>query len=132
MASRAAQRRLGIDVLTAAKHRIARVFDDFARVYVSFSGGKDSGVLLELAAREARRRGRRLGVLFVVSGTPPRWALLEAASGGVSPHARGAAPVRIRDLVDDRVIPAYAGSKAARPAACGLWPRVPRPYTTRW
>lgn len=65
MASRAAQRRLGIDVLTAAKHRIARVFDDFARVYVSFSGGKDSGVLLELAAREARRRGRRLGVLFV-------------------------------------------------------------------
>ena len=59
------KRGLGVDVLTAAQHRIARVFDDFPRVYVSFSGGKDSGVLLELAAQEARRRGRRIGVLFV-------------------------------------------------------------------
>lgn len=59
------KRGLGVDVLTAARHRIARVFDDFPRVYVSFSGGKDSGVLLELAAQEARRRGRRIGVLFV-------------------------------------------------------------------
>lgn len=56
---------LGVDVLTAARQRIARVFDDFPRVYVSFSGGKDSGVLLELAADEARKRGRRIGVLFV-------------------------------------------------------------------
>jgi predicted phosphoadenosine phosphosulfate sulfurtransferase len=61
----AAKRALGIDVLTAAKQRIARVFSDFPRVYLSFSGGKDSGVMLELAANEARRRGRRLGVLIV-------------------------------------------------------------------
>lgn len=60
-----AKRPLGIDVLTAARQRIARIFDDFPRIYVSFSGGKDSGVLLELAAEEARRRGRRIGVLFV-------------------------------------------------------------------
>lgn len=59
------KRYLDIDVLTAAEQRIQRVFDDFSRVYVSFSGGKDSGVLLELAAREARKRGRRLGVLIV-------------------------------------------------------------------
>ncbi|MFC7331371.1 phosphoadenosine phosphosulfate reductase [Marinactinospora rubrisoli] len=65
MDPRPARRGLGVDVLTAAKTRISRVFDDFARVYVSFSGGKDSGVLLELAAQEARRRGRRIGVLFV-------------------------------------------------------------------
>jgi len=56
---------LGIDVLTAAQRRIRRVFNDFPNVYVSFSGGKDSGVLLELAAREARARGRRLGCLIV-------------------------------------------------------------------
>lgn len=56
---------LGIDVLTAAKRRIARVFADFPNVYVSFSGGKDSGVTYELAAREARARGRRLGVLII-------------------------------------------------------------------
>ncbi|MCB5910343.1 phosphoadenosine phosphosulfate reductase [Streptomyces pinistramenti] len=56
---------LGIDVLTAARRRIRRVFTDFPVVYTSFSGGKDSGVLLELAADEARARGRRLGVLIV-------------------------------------------------------------------
>lgn len=56
---------LGIDVLTAARQRIARVFDDFPRIYCSFSGGKDSGAMLELVAAEARRRGRRIGVLFV-------------------------------------------------------------------
>lgn len=56
---------LGIDVLTAARQRIRRIFDDFPNVYVSFSGGKDSGITLELAAREASARGRRLGVLIV-------------------------------------------------------------------
>jgi len=61
----AGKRHLGIDVLTAARQRINRVFSDFPKVYVSFSGGKDSGVMLELAAQEARRRGRRIGVLFV-------------------------------------------------------------------
>lgn len=54
-----------LNVLQAAQARINRTFSDFPRVYVSFSGGKDSGVLLELAANEARRRGRRLGVLIV-------------------------------------------------------------------
>jgi predicted phosphoadenosine phosphosulfate sulfurtransferase len=60
-----AKQGLGIDVLTAARQRISRVFDDFPRIYVSFSGGKDSGVMLELVAQEARRRGRRIGVLFI-------------------------------------------------------------------
>jgi predicted phosphoadenosine phosphosulfate sulfurtransferase len=60
-----AKRYLGIDVLTAAQQRISRVFDDFPVIYVSFSGGKDSGVLLELTAEEARRRGRRVGCLIV-------------------------------------------------------------------
>lgn len=59
------KRGLGVDVLTAARDRITRCFDDFERVYVSFSGGKDSTVLLHLAAAEARDRGRRLGVLFI-------------------------------------------------------------------
>lgn len=39
--------------------------NDFPNAYVAFSGGKDSGVLLELAASEARKRGRKLGVLIV-------------------------------------------------------------------
>lgn len=56
---------LGIDVLTAAQRRIRRLLNDFPNLYVAFSGGKDSGVLLELAAVEARARGRRLAVLIV-------------------------------------------------------------------
>ncbi|MEW1699403.1 MULTISPECIES: DUF3440 domain-containing protein [unclassified Streptomyces] len=56
---------LGIDVLTAARRRVRTVFQQFPVVYTSFSGGKDSGVLLELAADEARAQGRRLGVLIV-------------------------------------------------------------------
>ncbi|CAH2606078.1 putative PAPS reductase/DUF3440 domain-containing protein YbdN (plasmid) [Rhodovastum atsumiense] len=60
------KRYLDIDVLTAAKERIAWTFDRFPeRLYVSFSGGKDSTVLMHLACAEARRRGRRIGLLFI-------------------------------------------------------------------
>jgi len=53
------------NVLEAARERIAWTFDNFEAVYVSFSGGKDSTVMLHLAADEARKRGRKFGVLFV-------------------------------------------------------------------
>lgn len=56
---------LGYDVLTAAVTRIAWIFDEFARVYLSFSGGKDSTVMLHLCAEEARKRKRKFGVLFI-------------------------------------------------------------------
>lgn len=56
---------LGIDVLSAARNRVGLVFDRFDRICVSFSGGKDSTVLLHLVADEARRRGRRFGLLFI-------------------------------------------------------------------
>lgn len=56
---------LEIDVLTAARQRIAWVFDTFPHVYVSGPSGKDSGVMLHLAAQEARRRGRKVGVLYI-------------------------------------------------------------------
>ena len=53
------------NVLDAAKERVAYAFDHFERVYISFSGGKDSSVLFHLAADEARKRGRILGVLVI-------------------------------------------------------------------
>ena len=56
---------LGIDVLTAARQRIAWIFDNVPRIYVSFSGGADSTTMLHLVMEEAQRRGRRAGVLFV-------------------------------------------------------------------
>lgn len=56
---------IGIDVLESARKRIAKVFDDFPKIYVSFSGGKDSTVMLHLVADEARARGRKIGLFFV-------------------------------------------------------------------
>jgi predicted phosphoadenosine phosphosulfate sulfurtransferase len=56
---------LDIDVLTAAKQRITWVFDTFTKIYVSFSGGKDSSVMLHLVMDEAIKRNRKIGVLFV-------------------------------------------------------------------
>ncbi len=59
------KRGLGINVLTAARERIAWAFGTFPRIYVSFSGGKDSTVMLHLVMDEAIRLGRKVGVLFV-------------------------------------------------------------------
>jgi predicted phosphoadenosine phosphosulfate sulfurtransferase len=56
---------LGVSVLEAAQARIADVFDSFPRVYLSGPSGKDSGVMMHLACLEARRRGRRIGVLYL-------------------------------------------------------------------
>lgn len=56
---------LDINVLEAAQARIQKVFDDFPKVYVSFSGGKDSSVMLHLVMDEAIKRKRRVGVLLV-------------------------------------------------------------------
>lgn len=52
-------------VLDAAKSRISESFDRLERLYVSFSGGKDSTVMLHLVCQEARRRGRKVGVLVI-------------------------------------------------------------------
>jgi len=53
------------DVLIAARKRIAMVFDDFERVVVSVSSGKDSTVLRHLAIQEAERRGRKVELFFL-------------------------------------------------------------------
>lgn len=60
-----AKRPLGGNVLDAAIARIAKVFDDFPRIYLSFSAGKDSGVMMHLVLAEAQRRNRKVGVLFI-------------------------------------------------------------------
>ena len=59
------KRKLGYSVLDAAEKRISWTFDNFERVYTSFSGGKDSTVMLHLVMAEAQRRKRRVGVLLV-------------------------------------------------------------------
>lgn len=52
-------------VLVAARERIAWAFNEFERLYVSFSGGKDSTVMLHLVMAEAIKRGRTVGVLII-------------------------------------------------------------------
>ena len=54
-----------MNVFEAARKRINIIFDNFKYVYVSFSGGKDSGVLLELCAKVAKERGMRFGVFHM-------------------------------------------------------------------
>lgn len=59
------KKRLPWDVLTAARARARFAFDHFEAVYVSFSGGKDSSVMLHVVMDEAIRRKRSVGVLFI-------------------------------------------------------------------
>ena len=49
---------LNQDVYQAAKARLEFIFDEFEHIYFSFSGGKDSGVMMELALEVARERNR--------------------------------------------------------------------------
>lgn len=56
-----------MNVYEASQDRLKVVFERFDNVYVSFSGGKDSGVLLNLAIDYLRANypGRRLGVFHI-------------------------------------------------------------------
>jgi len=56
---------LGVSVLEAARQRISYTFDHFERVYISFSGGKDSSVVTHMVMEEAIKRGRSVGWLII-------------------------------------------------------------------
>lgn len=59
------KRYLAKSVLDAARERIAETFDSVERVYIAFSGGKDSSVMFHLVMDEARKRGQRVGVMYI-------------------------------------------------------------------
>lgn len=52
-------------VLEASRDRISKIFDDFEKIYCSFSGGKDSSVMFHLLMEEAQKRKRKIGILFI-------------------------------------------------------------------
>mgnify|MGYP000506813194 FL=1 len=56
---------IGTDTLQAARDRVRYVFDHFEAVYISFSAGKDSSVMMHLVMEEAMRRKRKVGVLLI-------------------------------------------------------------------
>jgi predicted phosphoadenosine phosphosulfate sulfurtransferase len=59
------KRNLGQNVYDAAVERTKYTFDNFEKVYLSYSAGKDSTVMLYLAVDEARKQNKRFGVLLV-------------------------------------------------------------------
>lgn len=56
-----------LNVYDAANERIEFIFKNFKRIYLSFSGGKDSGVMLNLTLDYMRRNGikEKIGVMIL-------------------------------------------------------------------
>ena len=53
------------NVYEAAMERFEYVFNHFDHIYFSVSGGKDSSIMLQLAANKAREMNKKLSVLFI-------------------------------------------------------------------
>lgn len=55
------------NVYDAAMDRYKFIFENFERIYLSFSGGKDSGVMLNMALRYMREHGitKKIGVMIL-------------------------------------------------------------------
>ena len=55
------------DVYEAAQERFDFLFKEFPKIYLSFSGGKDSGVMLNLAVDYMRRNGikKKIGLMIL-------------------------------------------------------------------
>lgn len=53
------------NVLERSISRFEYIFDNFDSIIVSVSGGKDSTVLASLAIKEAKKRGRKIGMFFL-------------------------------------------------------------------
>lgn len=53
------------NVLEASQERISYIFDNFEKIILSFSGGKDSSTMFHLVADEARKRNRKICVMII-------------------------------------------------------------------
>ena len=53
------------NVYEALEERIGRIFREYDYVYLSFLGGKDSGVLLNACVKYLRFHGGRMGVFHM-------------------------------------------------------------------
>lgn len=57
--------RLGKSVYEASVERVKWTFDNFEKVYLSFSAGKDSTVMLHIVMEECKLRNQKIGLLIV-------------------------------------------------------------------
>lgn len=57
----------GINVYNAAQNRIEYIFENFEKIYISFSGGKDSGVMLNLVLDYMRANNitKKIGLMIL-------------------------------------------------------------------
>lgn len=53
------------NVLEATFERYDIVFQEFDHIYFSFSGGKDSSLMVQLAAMKAREYGKKIDILYI-------------------------------------------------------------------
>lgn len=53
------------NVLDATLERLEIIFQNFENIYFSFSGGKDSSVMVQLANIIAKKQGKKFDVLFI-------------------------------------------------------------------
>lgn len=59
------KRELKNDVYTETVNRIDYILDNFEKIYISFSGGKDSTVMLHILMDRAIIKKKKIGVLFI-------------------------------------------------------------------
>lgn len=117
-----------LTVYDAARDRIAWAMAASDKAYVSFSGGKDSTVLLHMVATEARRIGRRIGVLIIdleaqYSGTITHVEDMLRVNADVCDVHWVQLPVKLRNAVSV-LEPTWC---AWDPAAQDVWVRQPSP-----
>lgn len=74
---------LPLNILEAAKERITSTLNTLPRICVSFSGGKDSGLMLHLTAEIARQMGKK-SAFCLSTGKRSSHALLTMFSHYVS------------------------------------------------
>lgn len=60
-----AKKKLDVDVYTAACRRIEYIFNTFEKIYISFSGGKDSTTILHMVMDVAIKKNCKIGLLFI-------------------------------------------------------------------
>lgn len=53
------------NVLEATIERLKIMFENFENIYFSFSGGKDSSVMIQIANKVAKEMGKKFDVLFI-------------------------------------------------------------------
>lgn len=56
---------LSKSVLDATRERVSYTFDNFEKIYLSLSGGKDSTAMFHIVIEEAKKRNRKIGVFLL-------------------------------------------------------------------